>query len=369
VVWQVGDKGPAEKEEGFSDQEFWTAFWTAFGGSCISWVEAVARGDVDTMWALLAAALCSCHGLRSPSFQAPAARTVTKQEEPKRDLHEGDLCEASLTAAILRKRRWQQLLAWSLKPDSEEKARHIKGLRTALAGDADPEWAAAAMLSLPQKAMEEVVLKAREVEDEVRAKLRASRRAGFYSWCRAGSEGSMRALFRWVRDGPRSMQSTGIYLKEGRFFAGQAALLAASEDAWWPLWQQHQDPCWSRVVPPRRAPGWCVSGFSAEELQRLVLAMSCAKAPGHDGWAVGRMRQWPLAVWGCVAELFKVVETFRRWPAALRGGVICLLPKAGVQATTVNPLETRPVVLLPLLYRIWAYKRHTACSRARKGHR
>ena len=140
----------------------------------------------------------------------------------------------------------------------------------------------------------------------------------------------MRALFRSVRDGPRSMQSTGIYLKEGRFFAGQASLLTASEDAWWPLWQQHQEPCWSRVVPPRRVPGWVVGGFSAEELQRVVLAMSCAKAPGHDGWAVGRMRQWPLAVWGCVAELFKVVETFGRWPAALRGGVICLLPKAGV---------------------------------------
>ena len=66
--------------------------------------------------------------------------------------------------------------------------------------------------------MEEIILKAREVEDEVRARLRSSRRTGFYSWCRAGSEGSMRALFPWVRDGPRSMQSTGIYLKEGRFF-------------------------------------------------------------------------------------------------------------------------------------------------------
>ncbi len=91
----------------------------------------------------------------------------------------------------------------------------------------------------------------------------------------------MRILFRWVRDGPRSMQSTGIYLKEGRFFACQAALLAASEDAWWLLWQQDQEPCWSRVVQPRRVPGLGVGGFSAEELQRVVLAMSCAKAPGH----------------------------------------------------------------------------------------
>ena len=23
---------------------------------------------------------------------------------------------------------------------------------------------------------------------------------------------------------------------------------------------------------------------------------------GHDGWSVGRMRQWPLAVWSCIVE-------------------------------------------------------------------
>ena len=62
----------------------------------------------------------------------------------------------------------------------------------------------------------------------------------------------MKALFRWVREGPRSLQSMGLHLKEGRFFAGQAALLHASEEAWWPLWQQTQGPCWARVAPPRR---------------------------------------------------------------------------------------------------------------------
>ncbi len=71
VCWQVGDKGPAEQEKSFSDQEF----WEAFGGSCFPLVEAVARGDVDTMWSLLE----ETHGLRGPGFQAPAARTVVKQ--------------------------------------------------------------------------------------------------------------------------------------------------------------------------------------------------------------------------------------------------------------------------------------------------
>ncbi len=69
------------------------------------------------------------------------------------------------------------------------------------------------------------------------------------------------------------------------------------------------------------------------------------------------MRQWPAAVWVCITDLFKAMAAVGRWPEALRGGVICLLPTAGVQATTESPLEARPIVLLPLLYRPWARKR------------
>jgi hypothetical protein len=58
-----------------------------------------------------------------------------------------------------------------------------------------------------------------------------------------------------------------------------------------------------------------------------------------------------------LAILFKAVEDAGRWPESLRGGVVCLLPKAGVQATTSTPLEARPVVLLSMIYRIWAWKR------------
>ena len=123
------------------------------------------------------------------------------------------------------------------------------------------------------------------------------------------------------------MASTGVFVKEGRLYAGQAAMLAASEQAWWPLWRETQAPCWSRVVPPRRAPGWEIRRFEALELQRVVCSMARSKAPGHDGWGVGRMRQWPLAVWVCIVELFRAVEAAGRWPEALRGGVICLLPK------------------------------------------
>jgi hypothetical protein len=167
----------------------------------------------------------------------------------------------------------------------------------------------------------------------------------------------MRALFRWVREGPKSLQSTGIVVQEGKLYAGQKALLAASEDAWWPLWQNPVAPKWNRVNSPRRTTGWLPQPFTGHELWWLCWGVAPGKAPGHDGWQVRRMRQWPLAVWELVAQLLATVEAAGRWPRQLRQGVVCLLPKAGVQATTCTPLEARPVVLLSMIYRMWARKR------------
>ena len=138
--------------------------------------------------------------LKQPSAAATAYKAPAFRRRGPHDCEAGGTEEGPARGRLVRGEphgsHRPQALAWSLKPESEEKARHTKSLRLALAGDADPEWAAAAMLILPERAMEEVILKAREVEDKVRARLRSSHRTGFYSWCRAGSDGSMRALFR-----------------------------------------------------------------------------------------------------------------------------------------------------------------------------
>ena len=75
-----------------------------------------------------------------------------------------------------------------------------------------------ALLSLPREALEELVARARRDEDEIRAELKLQRRLGFRTWYMAESEGGMRALYRWVRDGPKSVQSSGIYLKGVRLY-------------------------------------------------------------------------------------------------------------------------------------------------------
>ena len=102
-------------------------------------------------------------------------------------------------------------------------------------------------------------------------------------------------------------------------------------------------------MPPKATTGWQPQAFTGEELWWLIWLIAPSKAPGHDGWHVKRMRQWPLSVWACIAILFQTIEATGTWPSYLRGGVVCLLPKGGAQATTTNPLDARPVVLLPLL--------------------
>ena len=211
--------------------------------------------------------------------------------------------------------------------------------------------------------MEDLVALARAEEGEARLRRKEARRKGWHQWCSAQTEGGMRALFRWIREGPRCLQSTGIVVQDGKLYAGQKALLEASEAAWWPLWQNPQAPRWERVNRPRKTGGWRPQPFAGQELWRLCWAAAPGKAPGHDGWQVRRMRQWPLVAWELVAQLLAAVEEAGCWPRQLRQGVVCLSPKACVQATARAPLEARPVVLLSLICRMWARERgrETGC--------
>ena len=75
--WQLGDAGPEEGEEPFTDRE-----WEAqFDDQSENWLSLVAQHDVDGMWALIEEKLVSGHRLRSEGFQRPLGRVVNKCEE------------------------------------------------------------------------------------------------------------------------------------------------------------------------------------------------------------------------------------------------------------------------------------------------
>ena len=214
--WVQPDAGPEAEEEGFGDAEFWAIFAPVAG----AWEAARLKGDANGMWEVLEAALVQCHGLRSPGYQKPAATTRVAAEEPRRDLYTGDALNQELTEASLKKRRLQQWLQMWGRPECEQQLRQLK---RAIAAEPEPYWAALVAADPCKALLEQLVVQARLDEDQLRARTRQSRRNGWRQWRLAQSHSGMRALFRWIREGPSSMQSTGILSREDGFFSGQRA--------------------------------------------------------------------------------------------------------------------------------------------------
>ena len=345
--WQLGDTGPEEQEGSFSN-EVWAQFFDPWRGE---WKEALAGQDVDEAWRLLEENLVRSHGVHSGGFRNPKGRVVVKLEDAPQDPHSGQAYSHELRVVQHRKRVLQQLLACAGKPGREEVR---KQLRHVLCCDPKAEWAAWGLVEAPREILEQLVEAARGEEDEALVETGRRRREAWQAWCRTEAKGSMRRLYRYVKQGPACMMQLGaLESTDGEVLTGKAALLQASENAWWPLWQpgprgQAREPEF------RHYPALPLRALEGTRLEQAAWRCSESKAPGMDGWTLKRMKQWPSAVWRAVADMLQVVEISGRWPAALKGGLICLLPKNGVQASAQNPLEARPVVLLAQLYRIWA---------------
>jgi hypothetical protein len=109
---------------------------------------------------------------------------------------------------------------------------------------------------------------------------------------------------------------------------------------------------------PERVP------WSAAHLRHLLKRMPLRKAAGLDGWSVAELRLLPDELLDLIAALFEAVEQHGRWPAALCCPEGLLLPK-GNAADNGDPMERRPVWLLPMLYRVWAAGRAQLFARWR----
>ena len=128
--------------------------------------------------------------------------------------------------------------------------------------------------------------------------------------------------------------------------------MAASDAAWWGIWSKPQatkplSDSWLqhlRALPPFPA----YKALTPRQLGRVLKTYSAAKAAGPDGWQIKELKLWrgPLLEW--VAALLALVEDTGVWPQGLCRGETILLPKGG----TSDPLDRRPITLLPILYRI-----------------
>ena len=136
---------------------------------------------------------------------------------------------------------------------------------------------------------------------------------------------------------------------------GPAAQLRHLEAHWVPLWRRR---------PVAQLPeDWLVeldglppfpdrSPWTGALVRSLLRSMPRRKAVGLDGWSVPELRLLPDALLDWIADLLETVERTGRWPETLQRPEGLLLAKAGGDAG--DPMDRRPIWLLPMLYRLWA---------------
>ena len=73
-------------------------------------------------------------------------------------------------------------------------------------------------------------------------------------------------------------------------------------------------------------------------------------ALGLDGWSLADLRSLPDRLLGWLADILREVERLGKWPTRLVERYTALIPKEGPP----GPLNTRPLTVLSMVYRLWA---------------
>ena len=99
----------------------------------------------------------------------------------------------------------------------------------------------------------------------------------------------------------------------------------------------------------------CVEPLVPGALRETLRKMSLGTSRGAGSWSVQELRLWPDALLSKLCELFHLIEETGRWPEDLALGLITCLQKDLEKPLT--PKNTRPITVMPLVYRLWAATR------------
>ena len=90
---------------------------------------------------------------------------------------------------------------------------------------------------------------------------------------------------------------------------------------------------------------------SLAELQESIKSMPKAKARGLDGFSVAELGMLATSEQQLLCEIFDVFTFTGEWPTCLLQAYVTLLNKT---ATPAGPQDTRPITVLPTLFRLWS---------------
>ena len=329
------------------------------------WLDALRSEDLDALWTCWCTAgedwLTMWTGLSTSRFRGRGAqRRLVQRQRRSRERAQPDGALSTKTSHWLSIVRWLRDLRRQATSSSPAAAAQAQDLFCRLdEAMADPPAAPgldpavwrtrrASLLGAPPETLDEWAVEAEEAFQACQREAARARRDGWQQWTRDCVRRRPGLLYRWLR-GDTIPPAQGCLGRDGwTLHPGDVA--EAARTAWARLWCPTDGPS---VWAPRQPMATDLPPISGAELQDVAQRLQRTSAAGADGWRAAEIRALPFEFWERLAQMIQVCERLGQWPAALRIGVVSLLPKAEATA----PESMRPVVLLPMVYRIWAAAR------------
>ena len=135
--------------------------------------------------------------------------------------------------------------------------------------------------------------------------------------------------------------------------------------AWLPIFAKHTDEQPAPSVDPFMAhygafipcQPQTLEPLTARQLLTALRKMSKVGAAGLDGWKPRKLQALPAIFVVHLASLFELIELTGVWPVALCSAGVTLIPKG----EGAEPLQQRPLTVMPVVYRVWAAARCREC--------
>ena len=332
-----------------------------------AWAAAVRDDDIDGMWACWCAAgeqwLLGWTGLDAPRYRGRGApRRVVRRQRRSREPTRTDGGLSAKTTHWLTVWRWLRDLRRQVASSSPaaavqaDKVRNLLGHALAFSPSTEgvdtTEWheRSRRLLDVAPQTLECWATEAEQVFRACQREAAGSRRKAWQDWVHRCVRRRPGLLFRWLR-GDAIPPVQGVVGHDGWTLA-PGAVAEVARRAWTKIWCPGSGPApWQH-----RRPDVCdLPLLRGVDLHDIARRLRSGSAGGADGWRAAEIRALPLAFWDRMAQLLHACERLGRWPTALRIGIVSLLPKG----TATSPEDMRPVVLLPVVYRIWAAARQS----------
>ena len=101
-----------------------------------------------------------------------------------------------------------------------------------------------------------------------------------------------------------------------------------------------------------------VNSITVEEIRGKLRKCKDSGATGLDAWSPKDFKKLPDAILSYLCVFYDMVERLGKWPFDLTHAAVTLIPKN----EGFDPLNLRPISVLPIAYRVWAAVRCSHCT-------